>query len=84
VTDEGVDETRLAELLAGVVEGFRDAVGVEGEEIIGLETARFMHPVSHVLTSGGLGQKTVRAEPARRPWPRIPVGPRRGGGAWTS
>ena len=39
VPAEGVDETLLAELLAGVVEGFRDPVGVEGEEVVGLETA---------------------------------------------
>ena len=39
VPAEGVDETLLAELLAGVVEGFRDAVGVEGQEVVGLETA---------------------------------------------
>src|SRR6266446_57640 len=39
VPAEGVDETLLAELLAGVVEGLRDPVGVEGEEVVGLETA---------------------------------------------
>src|SRR5437867_12318262 len=39
VPAEGVDETLLAELLAGVVEGFRDPVGVEGEEVLRLELA---------------------------------------------
>ena len=36
---EGVDEALLAELLARVVEGLGDAVGVEGQEVVGLETA---------------------------------------------
>ena len=39
VPAEGVDETLLAEFLAGVVEGFRDAVGVEGQHVVGLEAA---------------------------------------------
>ena len=38
VAAEGVDETLLAELLAALVEGLRDPVGVEGQEVVGLET----------------------------------------------
>src|SRR5258708_1881784 len=39
VPAESVHETLLAELLPGLVEGFRDPVGVEGEEVVGLELA---------------------------------------------
>ncbi len=39
VPAEGLGETLLAELLAAVVEGFRDPVGIEGQQIVGLETA---------------------------------------------
>lgn len=36
---EGVHETLLAELLPVVVKGFRDPVCVEGEKVVGLQTA---------------------------------------------
>ena len=36
---EGIEEARLAEFFAIVVEGFGDAVGVEGEDVAGAEVA---------------------------------------------
>ena len=45
VAAKGFDEAIFSELFAGVVEGFSDAVGVEGESIAGKELARrFRNP----------------------------------------
>ena len=54
---ERVEEARLAELFAIVIEGFGDAVGVEGEDVAGsdLAFADFAVPLFENAKDGGGG-----------------------------